>query len=59
MKSTDMAEVAWTTEMEIDLLYAMMDHKPVGQNKVSLNETLGLRHLSELIRPSLNLSTST
>ena len=54
-----MAEVAWTTEMEIDLLYAMMDHKPVGQNKVSLNETLGLRHLSELIRPSLNLSTST
>jgi len=35
MKYNDMMDIVWTTEMEIDLLYAMMDHKPVGQNKVS------------------------
>ncbi len=23
----------WTPEMEVSLFYAMMDHKPVGENK--------------------------
>ena len=28
-----MSSVNWTPEMEVSLFYAMMDHKPVGENK--------------------------
>ena len=34
MKSEEtQSEIVWTTDMEISLLYAMIDHKPVGENK--------------------------
>lgn len=33
MKPDETAEVIWTPDMEISLLYAMIDHKPVGENK--------------------------
>lgn len=28
-----MCNVVWTAEMEVSLFYAMIDHKPVGENK--------------------------
>lgn len=28
-----MSNVVWTPEMEVSLFYAMIDHKPVGENK--------------------------
>lgn len=28
-----MCNVEWTAEMEVSLFYAMIDHKPVGENK--------------------------
>lgn len=28
-----MTSVSWTPEMEVSLFYAMIDHKPVGENK--------------------------
>lgn len=33
MKSYDTEPLEWTAEMEIDLFYSMVDHKPVGENK--------------------------
>lgn len=31
--STSQSTVEWTPEMEINLFYSMIDHKPVGENK--------------------------
>lgn len=28
-----MSVINWTPEMEVSLFYAMIDHKPVGENK--------------------------
>ena len=28
-----MSEIVWTADMETSLFYAMIDHKPVGENK--------------------------
>lgn len=33
MRSYDTEPLEWTAEMEIDLFYSMVDHKPVGENK--------------------------
>ena len=30
---TALAQINWTPEMDVNLFYAMIDHKPVGENK--------------------------